>query len=184
MIALRTILVTAILLACSYLSHAQSDDDKLEFGIRGAINRSNLKDFGGKSRFGPSIGFYLEYTASDNVALRSELKYASMGAKKKGDITDLKLNYVQALPILLRIYPAESFSLEIGPYAGYLLSKKGSIDKSDLRKLDFGAAAGLGYHLTDHLEVGARYHFGVRDITKRTGKVKNRLIEVALSYSF
>ncbi|UII74778.1 PorT family protein [Flagellimonas sp. HMM57] len=184
MIALRTISITLLLLACSFLSNAQSNEDVLEFGIRGGINQSNLKDSNGKSRFGPTIGFFAEYNASEKVAIRSELKYSSLGTKEKENISGLKLNYVQALPILLKVYPAESFSLEIGPYAGYLLNKKGSINKSDLRKFDFGASAGLGYHLTDHLELGARYYFGMRDITKTIGKAKNRFIEIALSYTF
>ncbi len=184
-ISTRTIFAAVSMIVLTYLSHAQSNDS-FKFGLKAGANRSSIKTSSGRAKMGPTFGLFMQFKASETIAIRSELTYNALGGRSKKNATEktkLKLNYIQVLPTLVRIYPAEKFGLEVGPYAGYLLSTKGA-NKSNLRKLDYGGAFGLVYHISDNLEIGARYSLGLRDIAKTKGDAKNRAIQLAFSYSF
>ena len=65
------------------------------------------------------------------------------------------------------------------------MSKKGgALPKKDYRKLDYGISVGAGFHVTENIEIGARYGLGLRDITKTKGTVKNNTIQATVSFSF
>ncbi|NMH88247.1 porin family protein [Flavivirga algicola] len=184
-ISIRTIFTAILMIALAYASNAQSND-LFKFGVKVGANRSTIKTSGERAKTGPAFGLFTQFKASETIAIRSELVYSSLGGRSKkntAEKTTLKLNYIQVLPALVRVYPVEKFGLEVGPYIGYLLSTKG-INKSNFRKLDYGGAFGIAYHISDNLEIGARYSLGLRDITKLTGDAKNRALQLALSYSF
>lgn len=183
-IVLKTIMITALLLVGVFTSNAQSNSD-FEFGIKAGANLANLKNANGKAKIGPVGGIFTEYRISEKFSIRSEAMFSVQGAKEKGNFETVKLNHVNVLPGLARFYPVENFSIEVGPYGGLLLSKKGGdLNKSDYRKIDYGATLGIGYRIVENIEIGARYYYGIRDITKTTGKINNSTIQVALSYSF
>ncbi len=183
-IVLKTIMITALLLVGIFTSNAQSNSD-FEFGIKAGANFANLKNANGKAKIGPVGGIFTEYRISEKFSIRSEAMLSIQGAKGKGSFKTLKLNYINVIPALAKFYPVEKFSIEVGPYGGFLLSKKGgNLNKSDFRKIDYGATLGVGFGITENVELGARYYYGLRDITKTTGNIKNKTIQVALSYSF
>lgn len=186
MMVFKTILITFLLLLGTFTGNAQSKTGHdLEFGIKAGANLASLKNADGKSKIGPLGGIFAEYKFAEKFSLRSEAMLSKQGAKEKGNFETVKLNYVNLLPALARFYPVENLSIEGGPYVGLLLSKKGgSLSKSDYRKIDFGAAFGLGYHIIEDVEIGLRYYLGLRDITKTTGEIKNKIFQLALSYSF
>ncbi len=184
-ISIRTIFAVVLMLTLTYVSNAQNND-LFKFGAKAGVNRSSIKTSGSRTKMGPTVGLFTQFKASETIAIRSELTYNALGGRSKKNAvekTTLKLNYIQVLPALVRVYPTEKFALEVGPYAGYLLSTKGA-NKSNFRKLDYGGAFGLAFHISDNLEIGARYSLGLRDITKTNGDAKNRAIQLALSYSF
>ncbi|MBQ4819324.1 porin family protein [Aquimarina sp. MMG016] len=179
-IKMRTVVMMSLVLACTFITNAQNNDP-FTFGIKAGASRSDITGINSKAKIGPVGGFFTQYKFSEPLAIRSEVLYNAFGAKPKGN-DDIRLNYIQVLPGSLRLYPIHKLAIEAGPYASYLLSTKG-MDKSNLRKLDYGAAFGVSYDITSQLEIGARYNLGLRDITKPVGKSKNKAIQVTLSYS-
>ncbi|WP_051554582.1 porin family protein [Maribacter antarcticus] len=187
MIALKTTtLILSLILVGTFTSSAQSNDSSnLEFGIKAGVNLSNLNNADGKRKISPLAGIFAEYRFTEKVSIRSEAMFSVQGAKKKGSFETVKLNYVNLLPALVKFYPVEKISIEAGPYVGLLLSKKDNNPSTlDYQKMDFGAVLGLGYRLVDNVEIGLRYSYGVLDITKTPGKIKNRTFQLALSYNF
>ncbi|TYA71951.1 porin family protein [Seonamhaeicola marinus] len=184
-ISMRTIFAVVLMMTLSYVSNAQSND-LFTFGIKAGANRSTINISGTRPKIAPNFGLFTQYKASETIAVRSELSYSILGARSKKNATEktkLKLNYIQVFPALLRVYPTKKIGLEVGPYGGYLLSAKGA-SKSDYRKIDYGGTVGLAYHISDNLEIGARYVLGIRDITNANSDAKNRALQLALSYSF
>ena len=187
MIALKTTtLILSLILVGIFTSSAQSNDSSdLEFGIKAGVNLSNLKNAGGKPKIGPLGGIFAEYRFTEKVSIRTEAMFSIQGTKKKGSFETVKLNYVNFLPALVKFYPVKKISIEAGPYIGLLLSKKDDNPSTlDYRKMDFGAVLGLGYRVVDNVEIGLRYSYGMFDITKTIGEIKNRGFQLALSYSF
>lgn len=184
MVTVRTTMILALLLIGTLISNAQSGND-FKFGIKAGGNYSNLKNANGKSKIGLVGGVFTEYEISEKFSFRSEVLFSKLGAKGKGNFETVKLNYVNILPALAKFYPIKNFGIEAGPYGGFLLSKKGgNLNKSDYRKIDYGVTLGLGYRIIKHAELGVRYYYGLRDVTKTTGKINNKNIQIALSYSF
>lgn len=183
-VALKLMLIAILMMVGTFATNAQSSGD-LEFGIKAGGNLANLKNANGKAKIGLVGGVFTEYRISEKFSIRSEALFSKQGAKGKGSFETVKLNYINVLPGLAKFYPVKNFSIEVGPYGGFLFSKKGgNLNKSDYRKIDYGATLGIGYRIVENVEIGARYYYGVRDITKTTGKIKNKTIQVALSYSF
>jgi hypothetical protein len=70
----------------------------------------------------------------------------------------------------------KNFNVQVGPYAGYLISGKttnesgtynfqDNIDTDDFNKIDAGVAAGLGLDL-ETVSFGVRYNYGLTKIGK------------------
>ncbi|MBW1299008.1 porin family protein [Aquimarina litoralis] len=177
----RTIVIISFMLVGTFMSHAQNDNP-FKFGIKAGAIRSDIANSNSKSKIGLVGGFFTQYRFSEKIAMRSELLYGAYGAKPRG-ADNMNLNYIQVLPSLLKVYPTNKLAVETGPYASYLVSTKG-LDKSNFKKLDYGATLGLSYDITSQLEIEARYNMGIRDITKTIGRPKNRAIQVTLSYGF
>ncbi|PIE49031.1 MAG: hypothetical protein CSA39_04760 [Flavobacteriales bacterium] len=183
-VVLKIILAMVLLLTGTFTSNAQSNNN-FEFGIKAGGNLTNLKNTNGKHKIGLVGGIFTEYRISKKFSVRSEALFSMQGAKGKGSFETVKLNYINVLPGLAKFHPVESIRIEVGPYGGFLFSKKGgNLNKSDYRKIDYGATLGIGFGITENVELGARYYYGLRDITKTTGEIKNKTIQVALSYSF
>ncbi len=180
----QTILIPVAILAGVFTSNAQTDSD-FRFGIKAGANFSKLTNSNGKSKIGVLAGVFSEYQLSEKLAIRSEAFFSNQGIKGNNGTGKTKLNYLNAMPVIVKFYPIDRFSLEVGPYTGYLMSKKGgNLSRSQYRKIDYGASLGMGVKFSDTIEFGARYFLGLRDITKVTGKVKNRGIQAALSFYF
>ncbi|MBQ0735424.1 porin family protein [Aquimarina celericrescens] len=178
-------LILALLFMGAITANAQSNIDGLKFGIKGGANLAKLKNVDSKAKIGLVAGVFTEYGFSDKFSLRSEVLFSVQGAKAKGSSEKVKLNYINALPALIKFYPVKKFSLEAGPQIGLLISKKGGgLLKSDYRKLDYGLTLGAGFHIIENIEIGARYYLGLRDITKTPGEVKNAVFQFTLSYGF
>ncbi|MCT4630107.1 porin family protein [Winogradskyella sp.] len=181
---LKTVLLSAFILAGIFMSNAQSDSN-FSFGAKGGANLSKFNSSNTKNRIGFVTGLFTEYQFSKQFAIRSEVLFSNQGTEIKQGAKKIKLNYINLTPAIAKFYPIKNFSLEAGPYLGYLLNKKGgALKKSDYRKLDYGASLGLAYRISDDLEIGTRYHLGLRDITKVSGEVKNRSIIATLSVYF
>ena len=78
-------------------------------------------------------------------------------------------------------------SIEAGPQFSYLLdakNKAGSI-KDEMRKIDFGMAAGITLHSTIGLNGGVRYVWGFSNISDLEDniEVKNKMFQVFVGWT-
>lgn len=176
------------------------DKKDMSFGVKGGLNISSISnsDGGGvnsKALVGFHVGVFGEFMVSDKFAVQPELLYSAQGVTLEfdGDKGDLKLDYI-LIPVMAKYYVADSFSLELGPQIGFLVSaeaKSGgeSEDIKDTLKstdvsLDFGAA----YNITKNFMLGARYNLGLtrvqKDLAPGESESKNSVFQIALGYKF
>ncbi|EZH76015.1 hypothetical protein ATO12_04290 [Aquimarina atlantica] len=176
-------LVVCVVLFGGMTISAQEKQKGIEFGIKAGGNVTEFRNASSKFKIGVMGGVFSQYKFSEKLAIRSEVLYSAQGAKSKIGSRKIKLNYINVLPAIIKFYPINKLSLEAGPHVGYLLGGKGAgFVKRDFKKIDYGVALGIGYSLTDNLEVGIRYNLGLVDITKESNtSFKNSVFQAGLS---
>ena len=154
---LFTIAVTLI-----FVLNGTAQDTK--FGATaGFLNAGAKVKFGGDSVSDTEAGFYVgliaDFEASEKFHVQPELLYANVNESS-----------ALFIPVLGKIYVAESFSLHVGPQFGISLEETGE----DSSSFSFELAGGLGYDITDQFFIEARYaqqlnnaYTGDLDITAR-----------------
>jgi len=120
--------------------------------------------------------------------------------------SEWKLNYIQ-IPIMAKFYVSEGLSLEAGPQIGFLASAEVDYDSTEtslfdgssvstsstvdakeiVKSVDFGLNFGLGYKLDSGLNFALRYNLGlsnIYDVSESTVKIKNRVFQLSVGYTF
>jgi hypothetical protein len=158
----------------------------LKIGIKGGLNYANLTDTSIKTDAITSYhaGLITEISLSDSFALQPELLYSTQGASYKNAIGEFKneLGYI-SIPVLAKIYLNKSISLEMGPQASFLLSKKDEFNLNDYNSFDFSVNGGLGLKLTKSLFIQARYNLGLSEISKNAD-AKNSVFQLSAGILF
>lgn len=93
---------------------------------------------------------------------------------------------------MAKYFITDAFSIEAGPQIGFLTSAKlkgeGENEdvKDDFNSTDFGLNAGLGYNVTENINLGLRYNFGLSNIAKDSDddKITNTNFSFAVAYKF
>lgn len=171
-------------------------------------------------KVGFSAGVYGHFPLTDRFAVQPEVNFTRMGGKYKDEVVEAgnttvktknktTLDYIQ-VPVMFQYYPGGSrFNIEAGPQFGFNMyaSNKDQIDtyanntvfteahttdiKDNVKNFDFGVNFGLGYNVTDNINVGARYYMGLTKITENTNNgtatgadVKNHSFSLGVGYSF
>ena len=143
----------------------------LQFGVKAGVNFATLSGDTSGLNFITSIhgGVLVEVPISELFSVQPELLYSEQGSGG-ADGEKLELGYLN-VPVILKYYAAEGFSVEAGPQLGILLSAKSDFDgqgKEDIKKfvkdIDFGLNFGIGYKLESGLNFGARYNIGLSNI--------------------
>lgn len=183
-----------------------------------SFNGDDVKDNDYKVGF--SAGVYGHFPITDQFAVQPEVNFTRIGGKLKDDVTELgnttikdknktTLDYIQ-VPIMFKYYPGASrFNIEAGPQFGYnvyasnkqetsvytngtvnTISGKTDI-KDNVKDFDFGVNFGLGYNVTDNINVGARYYMGLTKVGENTDNgttaandIKNHSFSLGVGYSF
>ena len=128
--------------------------------------------------------------------------YSAQGSKSEGIIdgynvdATLKFNYIN-IPLMFKYQVADKFSLEAGPYVGFLTSAKlefdieglgsGTEDMKDMVKsTDFGLGLGMNYEFSDVIFANARYQAGLTQIgdTGEGDDIKNSVFQIGLGFRF
>ncbi|WP_334127059.1 porin family protein [Empedobacter brevis] len=183
-----------------------------------SFNGKDVKDNDYKVGF--SAGVYGHFPLTDQFAVQPEVNFTRMGGKYKDEVTEVgnatvkyknktTLDYIQ-VPVMFKYYPAASrFNVEAGPQFGFNMyaSNKKQIstyanntvytteekfdEKDNVKNFDFGVNFGLGYNVTDNINVGARYYMGLTKISENTDNgtqvgpdVKNHSFSFGVGYSF
>jgi len=120
--------------------------------------------------------------------------------------SEWKLNYIQ-IPVMAKFYVSEGLSIEAGPQIGFLASAEVDSDRTEtdlfdgtsvstsstvdakeiVKSVDFGLNFGLGYKLDSGLNFALRYNLGlsnIYDVSESTVKIKNRVFQLSVGYTF
>jgi opacity protein-like surface antigen len=161
---------------------------QIKVGVKAGGNLStiNTVHISCDMKFGFHIGGFAEFVMNDKISIQPELLYSTQGASatQDGVTVNANVNYIN-VPVLLKLNIAEGLSAEIGPQVGILVgAKQGSKNiKEDCYTFDLTAIAGLSYTFAEKFVVGARYGFGLTNISKDV-KTQNRVISLSIGYKF
>ena len=166
------------------------------FGVKGGLNFYNVENdnnvkYDTKTSF--HLGMLLHIHVASHFALQPELLYSAQGAKYNTGLGDfnLKLEYAN-VPVMFQYMFDNGFRLEAGPQIGFLTNAKSEFNGSDsdvknnMKKIDFGIGAGIGYiNPPTGFGVDARYNYGLSNIND-SGTVNsyNRGFQLGLVYQF
>lgn len=171
---------------------------RVNIGIKGGLTVSNIQNENDVS-YDAAVGFHTGLLAhihlTKQMALQPELLFSTSGAKYSNFIegnAKLKMGYIH-LPVLFQYMFNNGFRLEAGPQISFLTyaSKETSnfrkVDfKNDLRPVDFGLAAGVGYIFPKSgFGFDTRVNLGLVDINDNVSvKSYNRNLQVGVFYLF
>jgi hypothetical protein len=175
-----------IVLVTLSIGITNSTAQTVKLGVKAGLNYANFtgSDIQTDAITSYHAGLIVEIGLSDSFSLQPELLYSTQGASYENAIDEYKneLGYI-AIPVMAKIYLSDSFSLELGPQASFLLSKKDEFNLEDYNSFDFSANAGLGIKLTKSLFLQARYSLGLTEVSKNAN-VKNNVIQVSAGIIF
>jgi len=205
-----------ILSALAVFAFGFANAQEAKFGVKGALNISSLSGDveDASSLIGFQIGGFAEFKISDTFSFQPELMYSAQGGKesytesfsgvKHTEEITTKLGYLN-IPLMAKFYVAKSFSLEVGPQIGFLLSAKDNYEitesfngssfsasesediKDITNSVNFGLNFGAGYDFTENLSAGLRYNVGLTNIYDTDDddyNVKNSVFSISLGYKF
>jgi len=176
MMRLTCIVAIAMLLSSSAFSQ--------HIGLKGGLTFSNLnidEVTDENLRFGYHFGGYFNLPLGERLAFQPEVNYTTKGSTAEYDVLffngeySFNLSYID-IPLMAVLRLTEGFELHAGPYIGLLtnasLSTEGdlgdgqeALSKDNFSSTDYGLAAGVGFNF-DALQIGARYHYGLREIAE------------------
>lgn len=129
-------------------------------------------------------GLVAELKLLDKFSVQPELLYSTQGATYKNAIQEYKneLGYI-SIPVMAKFYLTDSFSLEVGPQASFLVSEKNDFDLDDAESFEFGLNAGLGFKITKNFFVQGRYGLGLTEASKNAD-IKNSTVQLSAGFMF
>ena len=211
----RAVFFAALFVFLAHSGTAQETRFGLKGGLNYSSIVGDLTD-GFKFRFSGHGGIFLEIDFSEKFKLQPELLYSSQGFQFSTDLaaietggstgdendfrTNVQLNFI-TVPILGKFYLNDRWDVEFGPQFGFLLNQvtkikeldQASNTNSDRRasisgdfQLDYGAAVGLGYKLTDDLSISPRFYVGLRNRLNALQGAQNynAAIQLSVNYMF
>ncbi|MGL2994746.1 porin family protein [Flavobacterium sp. TSSA_36] len=185
----KMIIVAAFALLGSWNTQAQL----LHFGAKAGINYANLtgseiivnkENYKSEAISSYHIGLLAEIKLTEKFGVQPELLYSTQGASYKNAIKEFtnELGYL-SIPVMAKIYLNNTFSLELGPQASFLLSEKKNVDFEDSKTFDFAIAGGLGVKITKSIFVQGRYGLGLTEVSTNA-KAKNSVVQVSAGFMF
>lgn len=181
-------------------------------GVKGGLNFTNLiNDKDGKTRTSFHAGLSAEFFVNNELSIQPELLYSRQGAKARFTTNSwmgyseieatMKLDYIN-IPVMLKYYPAEGFSLQVGPQIGFLVNAvadsstsnsgskySNSEDVKDMiEAVDFGMNVGVGYEFSEGVFFDVRYNLGLKKVNKELppgeSNVQNGVFQLSVGLRF
>lgn len=197
---MKKILLLAVLISASFAASAQTGFIN-GFGFKGGLNLATVTEVD-DADMKPSIyvGVFKEFPLNKTLGLQTELVYSRQGfsVSEAGVDMDVRFNYIN-LPIMLKVYASEKFSFDVGPQFGYMVNSKVKIEEAgmsltadfddifpeDREKFGISLAVGASYKITDHIDVSARWNYGINSVVDvDDNKPRNSVIQIGLGYRF
>jgi hypothetical protein len=182
-----------LLLTLNIYAQSSKKDEGIKMGFKGGLNVSNFlsSDIEEQSfRTSFHVGFLAEVIISDQVSFQPELLFSSQG--NVGPETKQKYSYIN-VPLVLRYYVADQFSIDAGPQLGFLVDSfsrgnSGNESISDQTIFDLALGAGVTYELKNNLFFQGRYNLGLLNVNgadnSDTLKYQNSVIQLSVGYYF
>jgi hypothetical protein len=208
-----------VILFAAILAFGFTNAQGVSFGVKAGVNLSDLEgDFSNTElRASFHIGGVVEMPIGQHFIFAPELLYSSQGKKSTFEQhygtfiingkEESRLDYIQ-LPLMVRYYIVDNFSLEAGPQMGFLIAGKSEFEatasgadapiggtetgSSDLMDktagIDYGLNLGLGYKMANGLFFQGRYNIGLANVSDFVGDkdffAQNRVIQFSVGYMF
>jgi len=198
----KFILIVLVLASAKSFGQTTSDNQsfgqklmkKLEFGLTAGGNYSNFTNanFATDPLPGFHAGATVAFKFTDNFLIQEEFLYSLQGAKVKDGAfagQNIKLAYA-AVPLVLKYRTNFGVFIEAGGQSGYKVSEDvgGATDAKFAKKIDFAAVGGLGYQSKIGLGIGARYVYGLQNVSETPsaalGNFKNNSIQASIFFVF
>lgn len=169
----KTISLLIFTLLLSYTCFSQNTS----FGITvGLLNGGEKFKSGSASAKASDTGFYVGINSkipiNEKFAFAPELDYGNLNSASFGFLS-AKIQY----------YPFSNFYIQAGPQASYIFDFLGD----SLAKTGLDLTTGVGYDITEHFHIQARYSFELTNRSKLDiADVSSRLrwLQVGVGYSF
>ncbi|WP_223827709.1 porin family protein [Hymenobacter armeniacus] len=157
-------------------------------------------------------GIYATLPLGTSFAIEPGINYSEKGVVLRGTLPFPALDFLNAnvtgtarlayidVPVLAKVFVTPGFYLYAGPQASFLVNGKARVEagalgftaykqdfdvSNQLRKVDFSAAAGLGYQFENGLGLSAGYDYGLTSLDANNRfDAQNRVIKAGLNYSF
>ena len=162
------------LLAC------MSASAQVQFGAKVGLDLTNFwgKECGHQLVLNYQAGLLMEYKFHPHFGVAPEVVFAAQGGQEKADdASDVggfirsdkhyHTNYIN-VPVMLKYYPAQDFSIDFGPqvgfnvYSKYTKGKHEATEYKDMTKaVDFGLGLGCTYDLDKNVFMQVRYTLGL-----------------------
>ena len=172
---------------------------QVKYGAKAGLNIATLNgdEEGLKSLVGFHVGGFAQIPLAAKFTFQPEVVYSAQGAKEDGGNGKWNLGYIN-VPLMFKYQVANKFSLEAGPYIGFLTSAKLKFDveglgsdtvdmKDDVKSTDFGIGVGMNYEFSDVIFANARYQGGLTEIGDSEAggnSVKNSVFQIGLGFRF
>lgn len=165
---LLLLITTALLCATKLPAQDINKNNRSQFGIKLGMNYSNIHFTNTRGNtmpatsplIGAAAGFFLNVPISEALSFQPEYLVSMQGSKLQND-SAFRLTYF-SLPVLLNLKVAQKFSLLGGGSFDLLMwakekarSTHESIKGLETRSL--GLTGGIGYNITDDLNLQLRY---------------------------
>jgi hypothetical protein len=180
----RKIILASLVMTFMGYTNTNAQSNVAKFGVKGGVNFSNLYTDNADDEnvlTGFNIGLYAKVPVTNSISIQPEVYYTGKGAEVvynnafANGTAKFKLNYIE-VPVMLVANVTKNFNVQVGPYAGYLISGKttnesgtynfqDNINTDDFNKIDAGVAAGLGIDL-ETVSFGVRYNYGLTKVGK------------------
>ena len=189
----------SFLILLSTASQAQEFRVGAHAGIDAAsISLDNVS--GGPLHFKSGLvgGVSIEAKLSKSFGLQLEGNYSRQGASIIADgggtgAQSFNFDYI-TVPLLVKVNATKGLNFLFGPQVGFMISAKSKMPGSPgggveelFKPIGYHAVFGTEYQFPNGLSIGARYHFGINDISEGAtglGQIKSRYYNFRLGYSF
>ncbi len=172
---------------------------EIAIGIKGGLNFANINasnSVGGTydSRTGYHFGAFALFKLS-KIGIQPEVLFSKQGTKYtlNTSSTDANFDYIN-IPVILKIYLAAGFNLQVGPQIGFVSGGdvKTTVSgvtstqsaKDFVKGSDTSIAFGAGWDLPFGLNIDARYNLGVSDnsINGSNTSFKNQVFQLSAGF--
>ena len=182
-----------------------SQSFKVKYGLKTGINFANISNGAGNIDFSPGVKSDFLFGAVANIhfgyrnegspvgtgvfGLQPELLYSRQGFAFDG--SGYSFSYL-TLPVMLKFYATKDVNFEIGPYFSSLIGVSPEttvingtqIALSDLKGgMDAGLGIGAEFEMKSGLTIGARYLFGLSDVSSNLAW-KNNVFALTIGWLF